>query len=243
MTSDTTLVRIQKLSKNFSRRQVLDEISLEIDRGEFISVIGSSGSGKSTFLRLLAGLEHPTKGQILLSRPLRLSFVFQEAGLLPWRTVEENIRLPFELLKESPRHVEEALQMVGLSACKALYPHQLSGGMKMRASIARALVTQPELLLMDEPFAALDEVTRFSLQDQLLNLCAQIGLTTVFVTHSISEAVYLSDRVFLLDQWNHKLALGEKINLPRPRSQNDKSLGEYNNYVTFFAKAFRVSPA
>lgn len=181
----------------------LSGLDLEIRSGEFLSLLGPSGCGKSTVLRLLTGLATPTRGEIHWSceRP-EFGFVFQEATLMPWSDVFYNVWLPLRLSgvsKEKARpRVEEALAQVGLSGFAKAYPRQLSGGMKMRVSIARALVTRPSVLLMDEPFAALDEITRLKLNDDLADLQASLNATVVFVTHSVFESVYLSDRIVVM---------------------------------------------
>jgi NitT/TauT family transport system ATP-binding protein len=189
--------------------RALDETRLAVQRGDFVSLLGPSGCGKSTLLKLCAGLESPTAGQMRWrgtaspgASGLRLAMVFQEATLMPWATVLANVRLPLDL-KRVPRAEADAraatsLAQVGLTGFEGHYPRQLSGGMQMRVSIARALVTEPELLLMDEPFGALDEFTRHKLDSDLRALWLARGLTVVFVTHSIYEAVYLSTRVVMM---------------------------------------------
>ncbi|MEY4766520.1 MAG: hypothetical protein RI907_3193 [Pseudomonadota bacterium] len=187
--------------------EALRPVHLDIRQGEFVSLLGPSGCGKSTLLKLMAGLIAPTRG--LIRRPGlspraqgELAFVFQEPTLMPWADVQANVRLPLDLaglppVQAEPR-VAEALARVGLADVGRQRPNQLSGGMQMRVSIARALVTRPRLLLMDEPFGALDDITRHRLDEELLTLARAQGLTVVFVTHSISEAVYLSDRVVVM---------------------------------------------
>jgi NitT/TauT family transport system ATP-binding protein len=182
----------------------LDHFDLDLREGEFLTLLGPSGCGKSTALRLIAGLAEPSRGTIDWrgSEAARAGFVFQEPTLLPWADVFANVYLPLRL-EGSPREtatprVREALARVGLADFETALPRQLSGGMKMRAAIARALVTRPSLLLMDEPFAALDEVTRFRLNDDLLALKRETGTTIVFVTHSVYESVYLSTRILAL---------------------------------------------
>jgi len=202
----TPLVSMRGVGKVFHGDfPVLRALDLDVSAGETLTLLGPSGCGKSTALRLLAGLTQPTNGEIFWADPAHresLGFVFQDATLLPWRDVFANVYLPLQLagvslMKAAPQ-VEEALELVGLSGfCKAL-PRELSGGMKMRCAIARALVTRPALLLMDEPFAALDEVTRIKLNNELLTLKSQLGTTIVFVTHSVGESVYLSTRIIVL---------------------------------------------
>jgi NitT/TauT family transport system ATP-binding protein len=181
--------------------QALDQIDLTIDRGQFVSLVGPSGCGKSTLLRLAAGLLAPTAGRVA-REPGGVGFVFQEATLLPWRTVADNVGLLAELggvaKAERRRLAAAAISLVGLDAFATHYPHALSGGMKMRVSLARALAMRPDLFLFDEPFGALDELTREQLNDELLALYVSQGFTGMFVTHSIQEAVYLSTRVIVM---------------------------------------------
>jgi NitT/TauT family transport system ATP-binding protein len=180
----------------------LDGLDLEVARGEFLSLLGPSGCGKSTVLRLVAGLARPTSGIVERPEAARIGFVFQEPTLMPWADVFDNVRLPLRLAGRGAGEVRDevrsVLERVGLADFSKAYPRELSGGMRMRVSIARALVTRPELLLLDEPFAALDEITRERLDDDLRRLWDESGLTVVFVTHSVYEAVYLSTRIAVL---------------------------------------------
>lgn len=205
-------LRLHDVRKDFDARgrsvTALDGITLDVARGEFLSIVGPSGCGKSTLLDLLGGLTTPTSGQILLdgtpiSGPgLDRGLVFQQYALLPWRTAQENVEFGLEakgLRKAERRAVAaEHLELVGLSSFADRYPHELSGGMKQRVAIARSLAYQPDVLLMDEPFAALDAQTRESLQDELLRIWRTTGTTVVFITHGIDEAVYLGQRVAVL---------------------------------------------
>ena len=183
----------------------LKDMNLRVSAGEFVSLLGPSGCGKSTALRLIAGLMQPTTGKVRWQGAHEagdLGVVFQEPTLMPWATVEKNVWLPLRLRGESlpdarPR-IAQALEMVGLGSFANAYPRELSGGMKMRVSIARALVTRPKLLLMDEPFAALDEITRQKLNDDVLRLWKETGITVVFVTHSVFESAYLSSRIVVM---------------------------------------------
>jgi NitT/TauT family transport system ATP-binding protein len=203
MTSLPPRILIQDLQQRFERRTVIDHIDLAIDAGEFLVILGPSGCGKSTLLRLVAGLLSPTQGS-LHRDPSEggIGFVFQDASLLPWRTALENVRLPLELdghsLADAQHEAHALLEAVGLGAFHAHYPDALSGGMRMRVSIARALAGHPRLLLLDEPFAALDEVTRQRLDRHLSQLVKLRGITTLFVTHSITEAVSLADRIIVM---------------------------------------------
>jgi NitT/TauT family transport system ATP-binding protein len=195
------LLSFNAVSKSFANGvKALDRASFTLDRGEFLSLVGPSGCGKSTALRLIAGLTEPSDGTIEWSgaRP-SVGFVFQDAALMPWATVERNVRLPLDLKGNAGADkVREALELVGLGSFAGAYPRELSGGMRMRVSIARALAADATLLLMDEPFAALDELTRERLNDELRALWASRKLTVVFVTHSIYESVYLSSRVVVM---------------------------------------------
>ena len=202
-------IQLDEITRQFGSQRILQPLTFSIRDGDFLSLLGPSGCGKSTLLRIIAGLDRESSGQISFSPTLlqggRRSFVFQESHLLPWRTALENVRLPLELsnlagepLIELNRAAIECLARVGLRDSAQLYPRELSGGMKMRVSLARALVTKPRLLLLDEPFAALDEHTRYSLQEDLRELWQELQMTVVFVTHSLSEAVFLSTRTLVL---------------------------------------------
>ncbi len=201
------MIRVDRVSKRYADGTLaLDAIDLEIAPGDFVSLIGPSGCGKSTLMRLIAGLSAPTTGHIqspALDHSQVVSVVFQDATLMPWASIAENVALAFQLgAAQAPKdlgaHVEAALARVGLSGFGGRFPRQLSGGMRMRASLARALVTDPCLVLMDEPFGALDEITRNELNDDLLALYRARRMTVVFVTHSVSEAVYLSNRIVVM---------------------------------------------
>jgi NitT/TauT family transport system ATP-binding protein len=182
--------------------RALERFDLTVARGEFLSLLGPSGCGKSTVLRLAAGLAAPTEGEVARPAGVRVGVVFQEPTLMPWASAFDNVRLPLRLAGRGAAEVRDevmaVLARVGLADFAHAFPRELSGGMRMRVSIARALVTRPELLLLDEPFAALDEITRGRLDDDLLGLWREHGLTVVFVTHSVYEAVYLSTRVAVL---------------------------------------------
>ena len=211
------------MRKTFASGTVaLDGMDLDVRRGEFLSLLGPSGCGKSTALRLLAGLAAPSAGTVQRGSA-RLGFVFQDPTLMPWRTVWDNVRLPLQLAglrraQAAPR-IAETLAQVGLAGFERAYPRQLSGGMKMRVSIARALATRPELLLMDEPFAALDEITRAALNDDLLRLWDTQGLTVVFVTHSVYESVYLSSRIVVMAPRPGRVAADLPVQPPHARTE------------------------
>lgn len=224
-------IRLTSIHRTFqavSPVHTLAGISLDIASGEFLTILGPSGCGKSTLLRLIAGLDRPDAGELQigdadpnqLTRGL-IGFVFQDPSLLPWRNVLSNVTLPLELLKKhSDDHHEaalKALEQVGLADALLRYPTQLSGGMRMRVAIARALVTRPKILLMDEPFAALDEINRHALDDHLSRLWIETGVTILFVTHSIMEAVYLGRRAIVLTPRPARIALDRVLDLPVER--------------------------
>ncbi len=219
------------LNKYFpSGVQALRDLDLEIGRGQFVSIVGPSGCGKSTFLRLVAGLDDPTSGELRVEGhdPLGLAFVFQDATLLPWRSVAHNITLPLELRHaDADERVAQTLELVGLTDFAAAYPAQLSGGMRMRVSIARALVTRPQILLLDEPFGALDEITRQRLNEELLRLWQEDHWTSLFVTHNVSEAVFLSQRVLVMSARPGHLLADVPIPFPYPRSPYLRSAPEF----------------
>jgi NitT/TauT family transport system ATP-binding protein len=199
-----SLVSLRGVSKTFdSGTQAIAALDMDVRAGEFLSLVGPSGCGKSTALRIIAGLIAPTSGSVEwpAAKP-ETSFVLQEPTLMPWRTALDNARLPLELKGisrgDAKARSSQALARVGLGDFEKAYPRELSGGMKMRVSIARAIAAQPKLLLMDEPFAALDELTRQSLNDDLLKLAREDGITVIFVTHSVYESAYLSDRVVVM---------------------------------------------
>jgi NitT/TauT family transport system ATP-binding protein len=201
------MLKIEQVGRRFAAVEALRDVSLAIEAGDFVALLGPSGCGKSTLLRLIAGLDQPDAGRLVWHaghRPNRgeIGFVFQDATLLPWANATDNVYLPLRITgiprERAVPQVRDALHRVGLAGFEAARPRQLSGGMRMRVSIARALVTRPRLLLMDEPFAALDEFTRHRLQEDLLALWQQLGCTVVFVTHSIYEAAFLARRIVLM---------------------------------------------
>ncbi len=202
----------------------LTGIDLTVAPGEFVTLIGPSGCGKSTLLRLIAGLDRPTAGTLERHAVERAAFVFQQPTLMPWARVATNVALPLTLAGTAPAEasakVQDALRQVGLEEFKQAFPRELSGGMQMRASIARALVTEPDLLLMDEPFGALDEITRDRLDRELLALWQARRFTALFVTHSLHEAVYLSNRVVVMSPRPGRIAAELRIDEPYPRAQD-----------------------
>ena len=230
-----SLVALEGVDKIFGNgTQALSRLDLGVREGEFLSLLGPSGCGKSTVLRMIAGLTGPTHGRIDWPRAAahpEVGFVFQEPTLMPWTTVLGNVYLPMRLRGVSktqarPR-IEAALAMVGLEAFGKSYPRELSGGMKMRVSIARALVLEPPLLLMDEPFAALDEITRFKLNDDLIRLKAALGTTVIFVTHSVYESVYLSTRIAVFSSRPGRIVADIAIDAPLPRGEEFRHTALY----------------
>jgi NitT/TauT family transport system ATP-binding protein len=230
-------------------RAVLDSINLVVAKQEFVSIIGPSGCGKSTILKLIAGLSPPTSGTIRVDGMTpqnareTVSFVFQDATLLPWRTVKENIGLGMELERvpkdRREKEIVSLLELVGLGQVSKSYPRELSGGMKMRVSIARALATHPRVMLLDEPFAALDEMTRDRLNEEILRLRAEQQWTAVFVTHSVPEAVFLSDRILVLAPNPGRVHAEFRVNLPMPRTSAVRSSSEFDALASRVAHTLR----
>ncbi len=237
--STAPLVALRGVGKAFPNgTRALAGLDLEVRQGEFVSLLGPSGCGKSTALRIIAGLSEPTQGAVEWSPAAaaadsesRIGFVFQEPTLMPWATVFNNALLPLKLkhapADKSAELVEAALDRVGLQKFHRAYPRELSGGMRMRVSIARALVTEPALLLMDEPFAALDEITRFKLNNDLLQVWQALRTTVVFVTHSVFESVYLSSRIVVMAARPGRVFTELGIDAPYPRDQDFRTSAEY----------------
>lgn len=224
--SDHPAILLQGVHRTFASERedavpALAGIDLAVEGGDFVALLGPTGCGKSTMLRLVAGLDRPDRGTVTADTG-RVAMVFQDAHLLPWRDVLSNVELPLELLhqpKEERRaKAEAAIARVGLGDAARRYPAQLSGGMRMRASLARALATEPRLLLLDEPFAALDELTRLALDDDLRSLWRSAGITVLFVTHSIAEAAYLAERVVVLSRRPARIVLDHRVALPAERT-------------------------
>ncbi len=242
------LFELDGLSKIFAGRVALEGFSLALEAGAFVSLLGPSGCGKTTALRLIAGLEAPTAGRIVRRvDPARgeIAFVFQDPTLMPWATVARNVRLPLALRRtpraEADQAVARALALVGLSEFAQAYPRELSGGMRMRVSLARALVTRPKLMLLDEPFAALDEITRFRLDDELLRAREREGWAAVFVTHSIFESVYLSERVYVMTPRPGRIFAALEIPEPYPRSPEFRTSPRYAALCGRVAEALRAA--
>jgi NitT/TauT family transport system ATP-binding protein len=229
----------------------LGPFDLAVRKGEFVSLLGPSGCGKSTALRIMAGLAAPSAGRVQVAHHdgalpgQSIGFVFQEPTLMPWTSVRENVRLPLKLARvpaaESGQRVMEALTRVGLAEFAGSFPRELSGGMKMRVSLARALVTDPDILLMDEPFAALDEITRFRLNNDLLALWRNLKKTVVFVTHSVFESVYLSQRVIVMTRRPGRISAEIKIDAPEPRNEEFRTSAAYGEYCRNVSAALAPS--
>ena len=231
---EVPIVDVRGIGKSFRNGTVaLEGIDLSVAAGAFLSLLGPSGCGKSTLLRLIAGLTPPSEGRIALHGVARgkIGFVFQEPTLMPWATVWDNVYLPLRLMgvsrEQAAPKIEATLASVGLDAFAKTYPRELSGGMKMRVSIARALVTEPQLLLLDEPFAALDEITRFKLNEDLLTLWQRHQWTVIFVTHSVFESVFLSNRIVVMTKRPGRVAADVPIDLAYPREAALRTASDY----------------
>ena len=243
-------IQLEGVSKQFrSGALALQDISVQVERGEFVSLLGPSGCGKSTLLRLVSGLTEATAGTLAINgmapadaRQL-MSFIFQDATLLPWRTVAQNFGLGLELERVARPAREEKvarmLELVGLAAVADRYPRQLSGGMKMRVSIARALVSQPRIVLLDEPFAALDEMSRDRLNEELLRLYLEQQWTVLFVTHAVAEAVFLSTRIVILAPHPGRIAQVVPVDLPWPRTAETRAAKAYEEQVAKVSRLLR----
>ncbi len=253
----TPIISIQNLTKRFQGTDsgsvlALDDINLDIQKGEFISFIGPSGCGKSTLLRVIADLIQPTSGSVMVNdkpapqarKDRDYGMVFQNATLYDWRSILKNVQLPLEIMNypkpERDRRAREMLKLVELSEFEDKYPWQLSGGMQQRVSIARALSFQPQILLMDEPFGALDEMTRERMNNELLRIWKTIdGMTVIFVTHSIAEAVYLSTKVVVLSPRPGRISEIIDIPLPQPRDSDTREMEEFFHLSTQVRNALR----
>ncbi|MBM7570056.1 ABC transporter ATP-binding protein [Aquibacillus albus] len=243
--TEREVVQFQQVDKVFNNEIIaLSDFDLSIREGELVCFLGPSGCGKSTALRMVAGLGEATAGSVnvfgnhpkeMIKETNDIAFVFQDANLLPWRTVLDNVLLPLELRggdkKEHKKEAIRVLEMVGLKDYLKAYPRQLSGGMKMRVSIARALAAKPKLLLMDEPFAALDEITRQTLQMELLDIWQKENMTILFVTHNVYEAVFLSTRIAVMSARPGRLTSLIDIDLPFPRQLSIRTDARFTEYV------------
>ncbi len=250
------ILTLRRVGKTFANSVVaLDELDLEVREGEFVALLGPSGCGKSTALRLIAGLSDPSRGEVVWSSHPReqernshaIGFVFQEPTLMPWASVFANVFLPLRLkgidARTATPRIARVLDRVGLADFAKTYPRELSGGMRMRVSLARALVTDPELLLMDEPFAALDEITRFRLNDDLLALWRALGKTVVFVTHSVFESVYLSNRIVVMTPRPGRVFAEIAIDASYPRDESFRTSAEYAGYCRKTSQALAAAMA
>lgn len=245
-----SVLEIEHITKTFitdsTKMLVLDDVSFSIGKDEFVCLVGPSGCGKSTLLRVIAGLEHADSGRIVfqgqpITKPTpKIAMVFQLFGLLPWKTALENVEVPLEVLgvpKENRVHIaQEYLQMVGLEGFENVYPHDLSGGMKQRVGIARALALKPDVLLMDEPFSSLDELTAKTLRELVLNIWRNPTLPTndfIMVSHNVEEAVFMADRVIVMSPRPGKIVGEARIEIPRPREEylRDKKYFKYIDEV------------
>ncbi|MEH2530186.1 NitT/TauT family transport system ATP-binding protein [Bradyrhizobium sp. AZCC 1588] len=246
-------VRLRAVSKTYDNGvTALGPLDLDVAKGEFVSLLGPSGCGKSTALRLIAGLGAPSAGAVSVSHRANkadgrhpIGFVFQEPTLMPWASVRDNVCLPLKLAHaaaaEADRRIEEALAQVGLAEFAGAYPRELSGGMKMRVSLARALVTDPDILLLDEPFAALDEITRFRLNNDLLALWRKLHKTVIFVTHSVFESVYLSQRVIVMTARPGRVRAEFRIATPELRGEEFRTSADYAGYCREVSNALAPS--
>ncbi len=256
MSSPASIVSVQNVSKLYAsssagNTHALSRVNLEIQPGDFVALLGPSGCGKSTLLRLIADLIEPSEGLITIKgkppRQARLDrdygFVFQAPVLYEWRSVLRNVQLPLEVMKfsaaERDRRSRDMLQLVGLKDFERHYPWQLSGGMQQRVSIARALAFKPSILLMDEPFGALDELTRERMNTELLNIWSQTETTVIFVTHSIAEAVFLSNRVVVMTPRPGRIEKIVNIDLPRPRNFETREQTRYFELITEVREGLR----
>jgi len=249
------LVALRHVGKAFPNGvRALAGLDLEVRRGELLALLGPSGCGKSTALRIIAGLSEPSEGVLEwrhgpapAAGAQQIGFVFQEPTLMPWASVLDNVQLPLRLKGAAAAPAAErasaALGRVGLQGFGEAYPRELSGGMRMRVSIARALVTEPELLLMDEPFAALDEITRFSLNDDLLQMWQALGTTIIFVTHSVFESVYLSSRVAVMTARPGRIFTALPIDAPYPRDRDFRTSVEYASFCRRTSEALAQAMA
>lgn len=241
MTSSVSKLRLSGLGHYYGSLKVLDNINLDISSGQFICVVGGSGSGKTTLLRIVSSLIPPVQGETLIDgKPVtkpgdKMSFVFQHDALLPWRSVISNAAYGLELRgiprKQAQERARPYLKLVGLDAFGDYYPHQLSGGMRQRVNLARALTVEPEILLMDEPFAALDAQTREMMQSELLRIWSKSGKTVLFITHQLDEAVFLADRVVALSARPGAIREIIDIDIPRPRDIEIKRTKQFQDYV------------
>ena len=243
-------IGIDHVVKRYGENTIIPDLSVEIKNGEFFTLLGPSGCGKTTLLRSIADLQEPTDGTIRISgqtpkelrQQQKFGFVFQQPVLFDWRTVKKNVELPLEIMYQSKadraKRADEMLEMVGLKDFANHFPKQLSGGMQQRVNIARAFGIRPEILLMDEPFSALDEFTKEKLYEDLLRIWRQTNKTIIFVTHNIQEAVFLSDRICVLSPHPGRLSAIVDVDLPRPRTLDMKESAHFNELVLKVRNSF-----
>lgn len=239
-------VQVRNLTKKFGDLLVLDDISFQVEAGQFLCIVGPTGCGKTTFLNSLTGLYDITAGEMLIDQePINLhkhnvAYIFQEYSTMPWLNIEENIAYGLNIKglseEEKRERVEEVIEMVGLEKFRSYYPKQMSASMLQRVVIARAFATRPELLLMDEPYGQLDLMLKYKLEDELLKLWKRTQTTVIFITHNIEEAVYLSDRIMVLSNKPTKIKTVIENKLPRPRKVTDKEFIQLRNEVTELIK-------
>jgi NitT/TauT family transport system ATP-binding protein len=247
--SDESLLHLRGIGKTFGPIKALSGVDLHVKRSEFLTLLGPSGCGKSTILRLIAGLAAPSEGAIIWNHGARpeIGFVFQDPTLMPWANALDNVYLPLRLAglsrREAARRVTAMLSRVGLAGFENAYPRELSGGMRMRISLARALVADPPLLLLDEPFAALDEITRFTLNDDLLSLQRELKTTIVFVTHSVFESVYLSQRIAIMSPRPGRIIDEIAVDAPEPRGPDFRMSAAFADQAREVSGALRDAMA
>lgn len=235
-------VSVQGLTKKFDELLVLDNISFDVKKGEFLCIVGPTGCGKTTFLNLLTKLIPATSGDILIDdkeadpKKHSLAFVFQEPSSMPWRTVRDNVAYGMQVKKvpkpELEKRLDKILDLVGLKECQNLYPNQISASMEQRVAVARAFVTEPDLLLMDEPYGQLDIKLRYYLEDELIRLWKELKTTVIFITHNIEEAVYMAERILVLSAKPTTIKSEVKVDLPRPRNFIDPEFVRLREEVT-----------
>jgi sulfonate transport system ATP-binding protein len=235
-------IEVVNLTKSFGDLVVLDNVAFKINKGELVSIVGPTGCGKTTFMNTLSKLTPPTSGQILIDgqeadpKKHNIAYVFQEPTSLPWRKVRDNVAYGMEIKhlpeKEKNEKLDEILELVGLADCADLYPNQISASMEQRIAVARAFATQPDLLLMDEPYGQLDVKLRYYLEDELIRLWEKLKATVLFVTHNIEEAVYIAERILVLSNKPTQIKADIKVDLPRPRDYLDPNFIQIRKEVT-----------
>lgn len=248
---ENKILSFQDVNKSYGNLQVLKNINLHVNEGEIVTLLGPSGSGKSTVFRIITNLTEINSGNIVINTPShprgrkKIAYMPQKDTLLPWKTLIDNIALPLILQaykkEEAYKKVKEIISIFNLEGFEDFYPHQLSGGMRQRGALMRTFLTESNLMLLDEPFAALDAITRLQLQEWLLGVWEKFDTSILFVTHSIEEAIYLSDRVYVLSKQPGEIILELKINIPRPRASEIMTSSEFNSYRNILYTALRGS--